>query len=156
MYAIGKTKRERALKQVMRTANEYLSTGHNCIYPLSSLKPQKSMPVQIPRGWSLKPWEPGSGFKYALRLRRIKSAMLAAARQKKCFHLWWHPEDFGEHPEENMRNLKIVLQWFRHLQKQYGMQSLNMGEIAALFYPPVQPTKTNIIFNDTRHLYHIT
>lgn len=65
-----------------------------------------------------------------LRLNRIVKVMEEAARTKKIFHLWFHPQDFGLNPEDNLRFLKIILEHFRKLQAEYGMVSLSMLEVA--------------------------
>jgi hypothetical protein len=66
------------------------------------------------------------------RLRRILSAMEKAARSGSGFHLWWHPHNFGINLEKNLLFLSEILVHFRHLQDEYGMQSLTMYEAAGL------------------------
>jgi hypothetical protein len=65
-----------------------------------------------------------------LRLRRITSAMEKAARQRKLFHLWWHPHNFGGHLQENLAFLRGILDCFRTLQERYGMRSMTMAAVA--------------------------
>jgi hypothetical protein len=65
-----------------------------------------------------------------LRLRRITSAMEKAARQRKLFHLWWHPHNFGVHLQENLAFLRGILDCFRTLQERYGMRSMTMAAVA--------------------------
>jgi hypothetical protein len=66
-----------------------------------------------------------------LRLRRIRSAMRAAAISGSTFHLWWHPENFGDNICENRAMLTNVLDEFRRLRDDHGMQSRAMCEIAS-------------------------
>jgi hypothetical protein len=61
--------------------------------------------------------------------------MTIAARNNEFYHLWWHPHNFGNHSEENMSGLKEILSHFSFLQKEYGMESLNMGEILEFLQP---------------------
>ena len=55
--------------------------------------------------------------------------MERAAMKNEVYHLWWHPHNFGNYPEESMDGLKRILDRFKKCQEKYGMQSLNMGEI---------------------------
>jgi hypothetical protein len=64
-----------------------------------------------------------------LRLRRIEKAMQEAAVTGGTFHLWWHPENFGNKLSENMAILVKVLDWFQRLRDEYGMESRAMHEI---------------------------
>lgn len=67
-----------------------------------------------------------------LRLMRIKHAMTAAAKNNRLFHLWWHPHNFGAHLKENMNFLEKILLHFNHLKSDFGMKSMNMGELSKL------------------------
>jgi hypothetical protein len=63
-----------------------------------------------------------------------------AAQQGRLYHLWWHPEDFGEHATQNMEFLGYILDCYDLLRTKEGMRSLNMGEVAQLApasLPPV-------------------
>ncbi len=66
----------------------------------------------------------------ALRLRRITSAMTAAAEENGMFHLWWHPHNFGVRLAENLAFLERVLLHLRALRDRFGMESLSMLEAA--------------------------
>jgi hypothetical protein len=59
-------------------------------------------------------------------LGRIKQSMDLAARTGRSYHIWFHPEDFGLYPTENLALFAQVLQHYRQLRDQYGMQSLSM------------------------------
>jgi peptidoglycan/xylan/chitin deacetylase (PgdA/CDA1 family) len=61
--------------------------------------------------------------------QRICRAMDLAARQGKIFHLWWHPEDFAMHCDENLLFLRNILTTFSSFRTKYGMASLTMEEI---------------------------
>ena len=58
--------------------------------------------------------------------------MKYAAEQGEVFHLWWHPEDFAYHCNENLRFLRSVLRTFDSYRVQHGMVSLSMAEINSL------------------------
>jgi hypothetical protein len=65
-----------------------------------------------------------------LRLKRITDCIRLAAVEKKIFHLWWHPHDFGPHREENLAFLRKIIEAFVICRDRYGMRSLTMAETA--------------------------
>lgn len=65
-----------------------------------------------------------------LRMWRITSAMEAAARRGKLFHLWWHPHNFGADVQANLAFLRAILDHFRTLQERYDMRSMTMAAVA--------------------------
>ena len=67
-----------------------------------------------------------------LHARRIKGAIIAAARRGEIVHLWWHPHNFGLRTEANLAQLEEILGCFKDCQSRYGMLSLTMGEVASL------------------------
>ncbi len=67
---------------------------------------------------------------WRIRLRRIMREMTQAARQGRRYHLWWHPHNFGDQLEHNMRMLREILHHRAALDAQYGMPSLTMSEAA--------------------------
>ncbi|HNR18259.1 MAG TPA: polysaccharide deacetylase family protein, partial [Chitinophagaceae bacterium] len=79
---------ESLLRRTFRFADAYINlTGHHCHtkeYVLSSSL------VNIAASRFLRPFSPKLAILDGLRLRRIKRAMLHAAKHKKLFHLWWH------------------------------------------------------------------
>jgi len=66
----------------------------------------------------------------ALKVRRIRRELRAAARSKRFYHLWWHPHNFGAQLEENLTNLRAILETFQEMKERYGMQSLSMADAA--------------------------
>lgn len=86
--------------------------------------------VDVPASLFLYPWTATRRTLPGLRLRRIKAAMSAAARQGGIFHLWWHPHNFGAHLDENLALLDAVLRHYRLLADDYGMQSRCMADFA--------------------------
>ncbi len=61
-------------------------------------------------------------------MQRILNEMRVAAEKKECYHLWWHPENFGDYPQQNMEDLKTILNEYSKLKNSKGMTSWNMGE----------------------------
>lgn len=67
-----------------------------------------------------------------LQLNRIKNAMHTAAKNGNGFHLWWHPHNFGGDLSRNIKLLIEILSYYRFLNSEYGMVSLNMLEVSRL------------------------
>ena len=62
--------------------------------------------------------------------------MKSAARERRIFHLWWHPEDFAGYPDRNIDFLRRVLNVFDKCRKEEGMASLSMGDVSLLSEEP--------------------
>jgi peptidoglycan/xylan/chitin deacetylase (PgdA/CDA1 family) len=78
----------------------------------------------------LRPWTPrGKGVEW-LRLRRIRRSMEKAAHTGGIYHLWWHPHNFGAHPEQNLAFLGEVLAAYRRCHDDHGMVSMTMSQVA--------------------------
>ena len=65
-----------------------------------------------------------------MRVRRIANEMRAAARNGCCYHLWWHPHNFGVNQDANLRILRRILEEYRVLHREYGFAALSMSEVA--------------------------
>jgi hypothetical protein len=77
-----------------------------------------------------------------LRLKRITDCIRLAAVEKKIFHLWWHPHDFGLHTEENFAFLRRIIEAFLNCRDRHGMRSLTMAEIARMAHRFAETTCT--------------
>jgi hypothetical protein len=86
--------------------------------------------VDIPSSQFLRPYVKKMGVLEPLKLRRIKHGMEKAAKERKLFHLWWHPHNFGADLKESMNMLNQIITHFQKLNEQYGMESVTMGELA--------------------------
>lgn len=71
-----------------------------------------------------------------LRLARIKREMTAAARRGSCYHIWWHPHNFGIEQDANLDFLRRILDHYQDLHQTYGFTSRNMNEMADLVLGP--------------------
>nr|WP_232337044.1 polysaccharide deacetylase family protein [Lysinibacillus timonensis] len=63
-----------------------------------------------------------------LKYKRISKSMELAAKEKKIFHLWWHPHNFGQQLEENLLMLRKILEHYNYLNEKYDFQSYTMSE----------------------------
>lgn len=70
-----------------------------------------------------------------LHMQRIKMSMIHTAKRGEIFHLWWHPHNFGINTEENMKNLKLLLEHYKVLKERYGMESRTIAETATMLDP---------------------
>ena len=62
--------------------------------------------------------------------RRMARELETAAREQLVYHVWWHPDNFGVDTIENIARLRRFLDHFKKVQKRFGIESLNMGELA--------------------------
>ena len=118
------------LRKLYRTGDAYIPLAGRTSYPLHSIKVQKNQPIQLPASRLLKPWHPKFDLANKLHLRRVLQELRAAANHNECYHLWWHPENFGYHPKENMINLEVILKEYEQCRLKHGTISWNMGQYA--------------------------
>jgi peptidoglycan/xylan/chitin deacetylase (PgdA/CDA1 family) len=116
------------LRKIFRTGDGYIKMGNRTSYSLQSIAVQENEPIQLPASRLLRSWSPSYSFTNKFRLRRLIQEMHDAAKRNECYHLWWHPENFGDHPIENMKDLLAILEAYKLFKDRYGMQSWNMGE----------------------------
>ncbi|RZA35828.1 MAG: hypothetical protein EOP92_08530 [Lysobacteraceae bacterium] len=95
--------------------------------------------VNLPASLFLYPWDRSGSLLPALRLRRVKAAMTAAAVSGGVFHLWWHPHNFGINLAQNLGLLDEVLRHYRVLADRYGMESHSMGDFDAALGETAEP-----------------
>ncbi|MGZ5244446.1 MAG: polysaccharide deacetylase family protein [Bacteroidia bacterium] len=119
--------------KIFRTGDTYIPMGKNTSYTLDSLEVKPGKPLLLPASRFLRPYNPKYKFLNKLRLDRILKEMEHAAKHNECYHLWWHPENFGDHPAESLKDIHVIIEKFRALQNQYGMISWNMKEYAEHF-----------------------
>jgi peptidoglycan/xylan/chitin deacetylase (PgdA/CDA1 family) len=127
LYAARNKNDESLFRRALRIIDAYVNiTGHHCHtkqYVLSS------RPVNVAASRFLRPYSRKLSFLESLRLRRIKKAMLHAAKRKKLFHLWWHPHNFGANLSENLHFLDSILLYYQELNRCYGFDSITMTGI---------------------------
>jgi hypothetical protein len=64
-----------------------------------------------------------------LKLNRIKQGIRFAANRGSIYQLWWHPHNFGRYMDENFNFLEQALKFYRQLNQQGKIESLNLKEI---------------------------
>jgi peptidoglycan/xylan/chitin deacetylase (PgdA/CDA1 family) len=85
--------------------------------------------TMIPASRFLRPFTEKEKFIRGLKMSRIKSEMLHAAKCNRCYHLWWHPHNFGYSTERNLEDLEEILKYFELLKGQFGFESATMIEM---------------------------
>lgn len=91
--------------------------------------------VNVPASLFLYPWSEKQKILAPLRLYRLKQCMTKAAISDGICHLWWHPHNFGINTDQNLALLELLLQHYRKLAEEFGMQSSCMGDFAAFAQP---------------------
>ena len=104
--------------------------------------PQDGSLISVAASRYLRPYSPVLQPFEARRHARIEQAMKHAAEQGEVFHLWWHPEDFSYHCDENLVFLRAVLTTFDSYRARHGMVSVGMAEINS-FMHSTQPMCTS-------------
>ena len=125
LHAASSFARQRQLhKRALRLADAYLPIAGSDVvdWPLES----SDRVYELYASRYFRPYTPILGSLAGLALNRIKQGMDLAARSGRVYHVWFHPEDFGCYPNENLSLFGQVIQQFRRLRQEYGMTSLSM------------------------------
>jgi peptidoglycan/xylan/chitin deacetylase (PgdA/CDA1 family) len=123
--------RQGKIRRVLRLLDNFVNISGYNTYKLTDHQLEGPI-INLPSSRFLRPYFPGPAFLNGMRLKRITEAMTDAAINHKVFHLWWHPHNFGMYTQQNISFLGEILKHFKSLEKQYGMQTLNMGELSML------------------------
>ena len=86
--------------------------------------------VNIGASRFLRPYNHNLRWFERFKVARIKKEMRYAARNHEVYHLWWHPHNFGNNLEENLKILEDILRNYSLCSKKYGMMSMSMSELA--------------------------
>lgn len=118
---------EAFLTKLARSGDAYIPFGKKS-YSLNEIGKQEGLPVEQKASRFLRPVE-GNNILRRLKIERIKREMEQAAKKNKVYHLWWHPHNFGEQPDESINDLKEIFNYFDECRKKYNFKSLNMQEL---------------------------
>jgi peptidoglycan/xylan/chitin deacetylase (PgdA/CDA1 family) len=119
------------IRKIVRTADAYIHIGQpRSSYPLASIKVNEGESLQLPASRFLRPWRNKYKFANKLRLNRLCQEIRTAAIKKECYHLWWHPENFGDNPSENLATLSTLLKEYKKCNQRFGMESWHMRDYA--------------------------
>jgi hypothetical protein len=129
LYRAAADENQGNVKRLGRLFDTYLPLGPRNCYQV----PYRSedLPINLRGSRFLRPYSPLFRIFEPLRLLRIKRDLTEAAKKRLFYHLWWHPHNFGVNTAANLAFLRKILEHYRSLNALYGMESLNMGEMAA-------------------------
>lgn len=116
--------------KVMRLLDSYLPIGGDTTYSYSKIKEDGLFNVKASR--FLRPYSKKIIGENNLKIMRIKKEMTRAAKQKKVYHLWWHPHNFGTNQSKNLHSLEKILNHYKKLSVEYGFESLTMHGLTDL------------------------
>jgi len=128
IYKASKDRGKSKIKSAIRLLDAYINiSGHNT-YELKDCLLNE--PFSFPSSRFLRPYSDKTSILNWLKLKRINNAMHDAAINKRIFHLWWHPHNFGVNTKQNIEFLVKIIEHYKFLEKKYHMKSLNMGELS--------------------------
>lgn len=113
----------------MRIGDAYFNLTGRHTYDLAQLK---GSVVNIPSSYFLRPYNSKLSFLEPYKLRRVIKGMTKAAKEKKLYHLWFHPHNFGKNVEDNFKTFERILKTYSSLHKDYNFESTTMSELAQL------------------------
>ena len=129
LYRGRKRSEESLLRRAVRLLDAYVSlSGHHAV-AFEEIGLER--PFNFPASRLLRPYWPALRVFEPLRLARINSGLEYAARKRRIYHLWFHPEELAMDQDENLAVLERVLARFAILRERGQMESLHMGELAA-------------------------
>lgn len=92
--------------------------------------------VDVRASFILRPFHPRRALLEPLRRARLRAAVRSAARRGRILHLWWHPHNFGAHPNESLETLRALLEAVCECRTRYGMRSMTMRDVAERVLQP--------------------
>lgn len=128
-WNIQSTQQESMWKRLNRGVDAYWPVGKKNTYTQDSIQVREGLPICIPASRLLRPYRPSELFLNAMKINRVNSEMERAALKNEVYHLWWHPHNFGNFPEESMKGLERIVESFVRCRERFGMESLSMGEV---------------------------
>lgn len=125
-YRSANTRQQTPLRRAMRLLDAHTGVLGSHVFGSSP----SSAPAEDRASRFLRPCAGRLARLHPLHVRTVCRGMTQAARTGQSFHLWWHPHNFGRDLEANMNALEIVLNHYRALRAEYGMQSRSMTSLA--------------------------
>jgi hypothetical protein len=129
------------LKRAFRLIDSYFPLSGSLRQQVK-LDPSSGM-VDVPASIFFRPYSPKLRFLDGLKLWRLKWSMTRTAKKGGVFHLWWHPHNFGQFMDENLKQIEVVLKHYQVLNKRYGFKSMTMAEVATNFLEDINEKNTN-------------
>lgn len=70
-----------------------------------------------------------------MKVNRIIEEINTAAINNEVYHIWWHPHNHGNFPEESLREVEQILKHFAYCREKYNMQSKSMDSLSQALVP---------------------
>ena len=118
------------ITKLSRTGDAYFNLGKKS-YSWNQIEKKPGQPILQMASRFLRPVE-NSELLRKSKIARIFNEMELAARKKEIYHLWWHPHNFGDRPEESLVDLIKILEKYKSLHSKFGFQTFNIMEIGEL------------------------
>ena len=127
VHAASEFKNQRQLhKRALRLADSYLPIfGNDTVNWPAEVFPGL---MELKASRYFRPYTGGPSSLADLAIERMTSGMEHAAHTGGIYHLWFHPEDFGLYPTENIALLRRVLDAYATLRDRFDMRSLAMAD----------------------------
>jgi hypothetical protein len=130
IYKSSKGNEQGSLKRCLRLLDSYMNVSGHHTYRLESNRGEKIL--NLPASRYLRPYSKEMPFLEIFKMGRIKKDLTYAAKNNQVYHLWWHPHNFGSNMNENLSQLREILDLYSKLNRNYKMKSLNMMELSNL------------------------
>ena len=125
LYRPRSTDQQRPWIRLWRLADSYVDISGHHIKDSCDQVPL----INIPSSRFLRPYNPRLAGLDSLQLRRIYSAINQLASDGGIYHIWWHPHNFGTHPELNLSRLEDILKMVHQYSQEGQISSRNMAEV---------------------------
>lgn len=115
--------------RALRLADSYINIyGHNT-YKKEDIELKNGI-INLPASRFLRPYFNKLKILESKKLKRILNDMTYAAKNQEIYHLWWHPHNSGSNIDENLKQIKLIVQHYRYLHTKYNWKSTNMKNLA--------------------------
>ena len=121
-----------------RLIDTYFSTTNKNLINHTDISKDQVGILELPSSRFFSAHIPNMSILNDLRLKRILNEMTLAAKSKKYYHIWWHPENFGAFPDQYVAALETILKHFKVLQNEYGFTSMTMKEYSEQLMPLIK------------------
>ena len=119
-------------KKIFRTLDCYIPLFKS-YYSFNKIVIKKNQPILLPASRFFRPVSKYH-FLNKIRIKRIKKEMTNAAKKNMFYHLWWHPHNYGNKPQNALLELEEILLHFKKLKEKYNMNSMNMDNIYETYF----------------------
>jgi len=114
--------------RVLRLLDAYINVSSDNLIAYNDIV-SGTLPFNIPASRFLRPYSAKLSVFDGIKLNRIKKEMNKAAKEKKIYHLWWHPHNFGINQEKNLAMLEDILKHYKYLNETHDFHSYSMRQL---------------------------